>query len=240
LVSELEAKRLVHTSIASRTDQALLLLAVGDVDPKGLSEIRDIAVRIGIRGAQRWNLSDTLRKSKLAIRVPDGWELTSDGREYVGRLSGAAKIAKATSSELRDVIARLTNPTAAEFLSEAADCVEDRHLRAAVVLSWTGAVAILQDYVVTNKLADFNNEAARRDAKWRPAKTADDMGRMKEADFLNVLVGISVIGKNVKQELEKCLDLRNGAGHPNSLKFGENRVAAHVEILALNVFAVFT
>jgi len=43
----------------------------------------------------------------------------------------------------------------------------------------------------------------------------------------------------VRQELEGCLKLRNGCGHPNSLKLGENKVAAHLETLILNVFAKF-
>jgi hypothetical protein len=88
-------------------------------------------------------------------------------------------------------------------------------------------------------LAAFNAEAIRRDAKWKTAKTRDDLARMKEADFLNVLEAISVIGKSVKQELEGCLRLRNGAGHPNSLRMGEARVAAHLESLIQNVFAQF-
>ena len=63
---------------------------------------------------------------------------------------------------------------------------------------------------------------------------------MKEHDFLQVLEAISVIGKSVKNELETCLKLRNGCGHPNSLKIGQNRVAAHLETLVFNVFAVFS
>jgi hypothetical protein len=62
---------------------------------------------------------------------------------------------------------------------------------------------------------------------------------MKEADFLNVIEGLSIIGKNVKQELEQCLKLRNACGHPNSLKFGLRRVASHIEVLILNVFSKF-
>jgi hypothetical protein len=62
---------------------------------------------------------------------------------------------------------------------------------------------------------------------------------MKEADFLVIIEAIAVIGKNVRQELEGCLKLRNGCGHPNSLKLGENKVAAHLETLILNVFAKF-
>ena len=63
---------------------------------------------------------------------------------------------------------------------------------------------------------------------------------MKEANFLNVIEHLSIIGKNVKQELETCLKLRNSCGHPNTLKIGDSRVASHMEILVLNVFSVFS
>jgi hypothetical protein len=93
---------------------------------------------------------------------------------------------------------------------------------------------------VKEKLKEFNAEAVVRNPKWKHAKTTDDLGLMKEDAFLDVLQKISVIGKNVKQELkDSCLKLRNGSGHPNSLTFGENRVASHVELLMLNVFSKF-
>jgi hypothetical protein len=46
--------------------------------------------------------------------------------------------------------------------------------------------------------------------------------------------------KNVKEELQNCLKLRNACGHPSSLKVGASRVAAHIEILIQNVFAQFS
>jgi hypothetical protein len=61
---------------------------------------------------------------------------------------------------------------------------------------------------------------------------------MKEHDFLQVLEVLSILGKNVKNELEGCLKLRNGCGHPNSLKLAESRCAAHIAVLVLNVFNV--
>ncbi|MEJ2653513.1 MAG: hypothetical protein P8173_17520, partial [Gammaproteobacteria bacterium] len=133
----------------------------------------------------------------------------------------------------------LKNPDTRAFVEEAIRCYEAGSLRAAVVLSWVGAVSVLYAHVHKSKLADFNIEAQRRFAKWRLAKTADDLARMNEHDFLAVLDSISVFGKSVKQELEVCLRLRNGCGHPNSLKVGENRVAAHLETLILNVFSRF-
>jgi hypothetical protein len=100
-------------------------------------------------------------------------------------------------------------------------------------------MALLHNRTVAKHLTNFNAEAFRRDPKWKAAKTTDDLGKMKEATFLDVAASISVIGKNVKQELEGCLKLRNACGHPTSLKIGPNKVAAYLEMLALNVYAVF-
>jgi hypothetical protein len=106
-------------------------------------------------------------------------------------------------------------------------------------LSWVGAVSLLYGHVAANRLSAFNAEATRRDARWKVARTEDDLALMKEHDFLNVLEAISVIGKSVKQELQAALTLRNACGHPNSFKLGPARVAAHVESLVLNVFQKF-
>ncbi|MDE2113073.1 MAG: hypothetical protein KGJ79_18200 [Alphaproteobacteria bacterium] len=133
----------------------------------------------------------------------------------------------------------LKSDTAKAFLTEAIVCAEQSLFRAAVVLSWSGAVALLYDEIIARNLAAFNHEAVRRDAKWKLAKSVDDFGRMKEHTFLEIAEAISVIGRNVKQELETCLKLRNGCGHPNSLKIGPNKVAAHLETLALNVYTPF-
>jgi hypothetical protein len=62
---------------------------------------------------------------------------------------------------------------------------------------------------------------------------------MKESELLDRVAALSILGKNVKEELKKCLDLRNACGHPNSLKIGPNAVANHLEILLLNVFNRF-
>ncbi|MCA9909963.1 MAG: hypothetical protein KC519_15000 [Anaerolineae bacterium] len=145
-----------------------------------------------------------------------------------------------TLSDLRALLPQVNNPETRAFIGEAISCAEADLLRAAVVLSWVGAVNLLYDYVFNNRLADFNREAQRRNAKWKPAAITDDLVRMKEHDFLDVIEAISVIGKNVKQELQNnCLNLRNACGHPNSLKIGANRVAAHLESLLLNVYSQF-
>ena len=45
---------------------------------------------------------------------------------------------------------------------------------------------VLHKYVHANFLAEFNAEADRvMGKKWKPAKTPDDLGRMRESDFLD-------------------------------------------------------
>lgn len=144
------------------------------------------------------------------------------------------------TSTLRNHLSKITNSDTKIFVEEGIECF-DRHLyRSAVILTWVGAISLLQTFVVDRFLTDFNNEAIKRDPKWYPAKTTDDLTRMKEYDFLQIIEKLSIIGKNVKQELEKQLQLRNGCGHPNTLQISENIVAAHIEVLILNVFSKFS
>jgi hypothetical protein len=145
----------------------------------------------------------------------------------------------AAIASLRRASSGISSQHAKEFIDEAIGCAEASFHRAAIVLSWVGAIRVMQEHVVTNRLSDFNTEALRRDTRWRPARTADDLSRLKEYDFLQILEAISVIGKSVKAELEGCLKLRNGCGHPSSLQVSENRTASHIESLVLNVFSKF-
>ena len=235
-------KDLLHQSGLANTDKLLLCLSVDADTAKAVLDIKRLAVDAGLRGASKWNVSAMLGRSKgMAIRTNAGWELTSAGRERVATIAGPlnANPTRKVSASLRAQLAGISGPDSAAFVEEAISCFESGLFRAAVVLSWVGAVSVLYGEVVGNHLAAFNAEAVRRNAKWRPAKTVDDLARMKESDFLDLAEAISTLGKSVKQELQGCLTLRNGCGHPNTLKLAEHRVASHIEVLILNVFAVF-
>lgn len=241
VVAKDKLKDLVHRSGLSRKEQVLICLAVEPDKPKALSEIRNLAAVAGLKGARDWNLSAILASLPgKAVRTSAGWELTTDGKADVGRLVGVRSAAHVSAlASLRAHVSRLKSADVRAFVEEAIGCAEEGFHRAAVVLSWVGALGVLYDSVVANHLAAFNAEARRREAKWRDAKTVDDLARMKEFDFLQVLEAISVLGKSIKGELEACLKLRNACGHPNSLQVSESKVAAHIETLVLNVFAAF-
>lgn len=239
-------KNLLTQRELSNTDKLLLCLAVEPETPKAVADVRGLAVSSGLRAAKKWNVSAYLRAaSELAVRTEQGWELTARGSQHVARIAGPlmnSPVPKVASS-LRSHLVKLTNADTQRFVEEAIACFESRQHRAAVVLTWVGAVSLLYDHVVAHHLSAFNAEAAARTAgsrtPWQPAKNADDLARMKESEFLIISEKLSVLGKSVKKQLEQCLDLRNGCGHPNSLKIAEHVVASHIEVLILNVFARF-
>lgn len=235
-------KNLLHQSGFSQIDKLLLCVSFDVSTPKAVKTLKVIAKQAGFREPEKWNVSSLLSRSGgLAIRTDSGWELTNSGKERVAQLAGTSlsSITPKVASSLRSHLANIKDQETSAFLEEAIKCYETKLYRSAVVLTWVGAIAVLYEHVVTNRLADFNTEALSRNPKWKTAKTKDDLANLKEYDFLQILHSISVIGKSVKDELEGCLKFRNGCGHPNSLKIGESRVSGHIETLMLNVFSKF-
>ena len=238
-----QLKQVVHKNGLSQADIGMLCVAANGGAMVPTQKIRETAITAGVKGAKKFNFAARFASAKERVFLtPRGWELTDQGRQYVAELSAGVITVSPAAKEaqsLRALIPTLPNHHVRAFVTEAIVCAEQSLFRAAVVLSWTGAVALLYDSVIANHLSAFNAEATKRNAKWKPAKTADDLTRMQEYDFLQVISSLSLIGRNVKQELEQALILRNACGHPNSYKLGSNKVAAHLESLTLAVFVPF-
>lgn len=238
---QLDLKNLLANNAFSGKDKVLLLLVEGDESPRAVSKLRQLAVDNGLRGAKTINFSNFLaRLDGLAIKLPTGWTATDEGKKYLRSLGvGETSPSQSLQPALRSYVAGISDEKVKEFVTEAIEALEFKLFRAAVVLSWVGAVCVLFEFVLQKHLAAFNAEALRLDAKWKAATTREDMTRMKEHAFLQIIAALSIIGKNTKDELEVCLKLRNTCGHPNSHRIGEHRVAGHVETLILNVFSQF-
>lgn len=232
---------LADTSISSR-EKLVSCLACEPLRPRTTTEVRELAISLGLRAAKKWNVSDYLSKARpLVVRTNAGWELTEAGKKRVSTLAGShlPSVTALVVSSLRKQLPVISNDACRSFVEESIRALEAKLYRSSIVLAWVGAVALLYDHVVSHALAPFNAEALKRDSKWRQAVNADDLARMKEHDFLQILAAISIIGKSVKDELEVCLKLRNGCGHPNSLVVGEHKASAHIETLVQNVFSRF-
>ena len=227
--------------VTGQLDRILLVLLTQS-NPAPVSTIKTLLVESGLTQASRWNIADSLRKSKMAaVCKPNGWVITSVGKKRLTDLGVPltdAHIVRVQSS-LRSSLIKITNPDQVVFLEEAIANFESNRYRSAVVLSWVGAVSILYDHVLNAALAKFNAEAISRDSKWRKAKNCDDLARMNERKFLDIMDALSLLGKSVKLQLQACLDLRNACGHPNSFELADHTVASHIEILILNVYSKY-
>lgn len=225
----------------SRADKVLLVIASLDLPVKNPA-IMARAQEVGCN-MRTWNIADILAKANgVTLKVPSGYEISEKGHTRLQDLGisrlppAAAKIAQ----DLRKHLASIRDVSTRAFVAEAITCHEAALYRSAIVMSWLAAVGVLHSEVVAKHLSAFNSEATRVDSRWRPAATMDDLGRMKESDFLERIATIGMVGRNVKTQLVVGLNLRNGCGHPNSLKVGANTVAAHIEMLLLNVFDKFS
>ena len=239
-----EAKKIVHSPSLGGTDSLLVMLAIESCAPLQVHQIKSRCKAAGLNKLAKRNVSDILAKSGgFAARTVGGWELQHQGVERVRELAHTVNVNLVVTHSSRSLSKHadaVTDALTKSFVMEAIGCFEAKQYRAAVVFSWAGAFALIQSYIFTKKLIEFETEAQRRDAKWRKVKQQDDLGRMKEHDFLDVCEAIGVIGKNVKQILQnECLMLRNTCGHPNSASIAENSVAAHIEKLIKNVFCRF-
>ncbi|MBL0372617.1 hypothetical protein JJB09_11315 [Rhizobium sp. KVB221] len=224
----------------TRLDKLLLVLATQD-KPQQVADIVAVAESVGFREPKSWNISTILSGSKgLAVRTT-GWELTETGKLHLRHL-GVATISPAAMQvavDLRKHLANITDHQTRDFVEEAIKCHEAGLYRSAIVMGWLGAMDVLHKHVHAHHLTAFNAEALRVDSRWKAAVTTDDLGAMKESNFLDRCENISILGSNVKKELKGCLDIRNGCGHPNSLRVSANKSAAHLETLLLNVFDKF-
>jgi hypothetical protein len=239
LLPKTELKDWLHRKSLSSKDKLLLVLSTYDTP----CQINDMVMRGKEAGFKKpSNPSVILSRSKgLAIHTTQGWEITDAGRSHLRNL-GVNKISPAAIQVATDLcieLANIKNDDTRSFVEESIKCYEFELYRSAIVMSWLAAVHVLHREVHAHHLNAFNAEAQRIDSKWKMAKTTDDIGRMKEGDFLDRIATLSIIGPNIKKELRECLDRRNGCGHPNSMKIGPNTVAHHLEILLLNVFKKF-
>ena len=68
----------------TNSQKTLLVLSMNPDQPKKPKDVREALVSLGILKATDWNVSQLLgQQTKYAINLPDGWLLSSSGREYV-------------------------------------------------------------------------------------------------------------------------------------------------------------
>lgn len=222
----------------SKTDKYLLIVASHD-GPVPVKDIREIARLNGWKLGHAGSPSSHLTASRFAVSLPSGWEITGEGKAYLAQKGWLIEgVLTPVIRELEAYLAEVTDQERSAFIQEAVSCVRHNNLRAAIVLSWVGAVAILYRHVLAHKLREYNAEVNRQ-WKGKPAADIDDLATRKEVQFLDAIQQIGVITKAERKELGSCLERRNTAGHPNSHVFSEITVGSHIQELIQAVYRKF-
>lgn len=237
MVSDEKIKKFIAKNLSKK--EKILIVLGSNNGPCQVKDIREKALKVGIRRVNKWNISQLLADlSENALRTNLGWEISEHGiqkLESMGVFDSSPAVTK-VAIDFKSKVANIKDKETREYSLEAIICFEHDLYNSTIVLSWLSAIYVLQKFVFQNHLRDFNIEAKRRNSRWKVAKTIDDIAEMKERDFLDILHYLSIIGKNLKKELINCLERRNSCGHPNSLIISQNTVAHHIEILLNNVF----
>lgn len=225
----------------SKTDKYLLIVAHHDGPVKN-ADIKVIARENGWKDGATSDPGAFLKKSAHAILIPAGWTLSGPGRASLEDRKLISKIGVLTpvTETLEKYLLDLHDEDKSRFIEEVIICARNKSYRAAIVLSWVGAMYLLYAHVIATDLKAFNSELQRRFQKAKPVSTIDDLANaVKESEFLNILEHIKVITKGENKELTSCLDRRNTAGHPNSHTFTETAVGSHIETLINSVYLKF-
>lgn len=205
------------------------------------NDIRAVARQNGWKVGAASIPGDLLKQTKNAISVPTGWTVTEACKKSLADrgLMNPAGVLTPVTEALERYLTDVHDPDKARFVEEAIQCVKNKAYRSAIVLTWVGAVYLLYQHVLKNKLTEFNQEGHRRFQKkgWNDVASVDDLATaVTESIFLNMLGHIGVLTKAEQKELQSCLDRRNTAGHPNSASFQEVTVGAHIHELIAKVY----
>lgn len=238
----------------SETEKAVhLIWYLNEAEPKltvTVSELTRLFEEIGLPRPNPTRLRGRLAKDRRTITKSDGGvvsfslhrdirqEFSQRFNQFVNQDSNRPLIPLAKSLEKH--AERIINPAVKLFVEEAVGCLNSHHLRAAVVLSWQGAYAVLVDYTFTHFRDTFSSEAQRRGFIKKKIESVDGFQRLKESEALLCMEASGVISKAVKIELENCLSRRNNCGHPNDFVIGEAQVAGHIESLISHVYIKFS
>jgi len=124
LLSQEQLPDALHAKRLSRQNTLLVALAVEADTPKSVNTLKDSARNAGCTEVQKWNVSAVLKGTKgLAVRLKDGWCLSSYGREHILGL-GVIPFGKSIkvvnhAAQLRLVASKISNPDTRAFVEEA-------------------------------------------------------------------------------------------------------------------------
>ena len=178
---------------------------------------------------------EMLKKNK------SGYRLEKRVRDDLDRKYAQRPITVEVANLLRALPSQLPDMSERTYLDEALKCFSIGAFRAAIVMTWNLAYYHLLDFILKNRLADFNTRwpvvfQGHHSKGAKAIARMDDFGDMlKESEVIKVARSASIVSHDVAKILEDKLGRRNSAAHPSGVKIEQLQAEEFIDDLVKNV-----
>lgn len=168
------------------------------------------------------NASDA--KGKYVKIKTGGYRLTKARYDEIDRLVKQEPTKVAVSSQLTDLVDRVSDGSEKSFLAEAINCYRIEAYRGFIIMVWIVTMDHLQKHIFANFLAEFNAALAKNpDKKIKKIVNYDDFSDLPESKLIELARSAGVISNDVRKLLDEKLGTRNSAAHPSGIKISGHK-----------------
>ena len=183
----------------------------------------------------------TAKKPPELLKSSSGYRLEKRVRDAFDQKYGQRAITIAVTKLLKELPSKLPDLGERTYLDEALKCFEVEAFRAAIVMTWNLAYHHFCDYIMKNRLADFNARwiivfpAHHKNAAKVITKIEDFGDNLKESEVIKIAKSASIVTNDVGKILEEKLGRRNSAAHPSNVKIEQLQAEEFIDDLVKNV-----
>jgi len=207
------------------------------------ADLRDCYEDVGIEKPS--NVSPYLaalqkKKPKDLLRDRRGFYLPKHVKDDFEQRYGQRKSTVQITKLLGELPQQVPDLAQRTFLDETLICFRCGAFRAAMVMAWNLAHHHLCDFILKNKLTDFNQRwkvnypGQHKNAQKQIAKMEDFADELKEAEVIAICASARIVTGDMQKVLNVGLQRRNIAAHPSSATVTQLQAEAHIEDLVVN------
>lgn len=184
------------------------------------------------------NSKRTKGKNAKFIKIKGGYHLERNFELDLQKTLHVGPQRLETSHLLRSLLLKVQEPHKRTFLQESIDCYEIGARRAAIALCWSLTVHHLYDFVISQKINEFNSALSKntdKRIKVTSISNIDDFTEIPEGKFIEMLRSSRIITNDVRKILDAKLGIRNTAAHPSLVMISEVKATDFIIDLVNNV-----
>ena len=181
------------------------------------------------------------KKPKEVLRDGRGLYLPKHIKEGFDERYGQREITVQVTKLLSELPQRVPDLAERTFLDETLTCFRYAAFRAAIVMAWNLAYHHLCDFVLKNKLAEFNQRwpvnypGMHKNGAKQIAKIEDFADELKESEMIAICASARIITGDMQKVLNVGLSRRNSAAHPSGVVISQVQAEAHIDDLINNL-----